>query len=312
MSEWLAGCTRQDFGTSGGSWTRQPAIIVVHSTEGTSFPGYDGGSSAPHFTINVATGERRQHISMGEAARALMNASGGVETNRGGAIQIETIGTCDPSHDGDAGWLYLPKMSAAQAANLGRLMRDIADDRGIPWQCSVTFKPYPASYGDNGVRLSGSAWNSYRGVLGHQHVPENDHGDPGNIDIAAIMGDDDMPLSDDDIARIWRFGIDQNIEGQSDSVQARYVLGRLNPGPEGLGPTVAGAVWDYGTTSAVDGTPQDTVTLLRWAQGDAHNAADYDTGGGVKGRQHSRSDPVTWAAVAALVLALVCFVLAVT
>ena len=206
MSEWLAGCTRQDFGTSGGSWTRQPAIIVVHSTEGTSFPGYDGGSSAPHFTINVATGERRQHISMGEAARALMNASGGVETNRGGAIQIETIGTCDPSHDGDAGWLYLPKMSAAQAANLGR----------------------------------------------------------------------------------------------------------LNPGPEGLGPTVAGAVWDYGTTSAVDGTPQDTVTLLRWAQGDAHNAADYDTGGGVKGRQHSRSDPVTWAAVAALVRALVCFVMSVT
>jgi peptidoglycan hydrolase-like protein with peptidoglycan-binding domain len=189
MSDWLSGCTKQDFGTSGGSWTRQPAIIVVHSTEGMGWPGYDGGQSAPHFTINVTTGERRQHISMGVAARALMNPSGGVETNRAGAIQIETIGTCDPKHKGDPSWLYLPLMSPAAQANLARLMRDIANDRKISWTCGVTFKAYPGSYGTgNGVRLSGSSWNSYKGVLGHQHVPENDHGDPGDIPIAKIMG----------------------------------------------------------------------------------------------------------------------------
>lgn len=188
-TDWLSGCTRQDFGTNGGSWTRQPAIIVVHSTEGTSWPGYDGGSTCPHFTINLASGERRQHVSMGVAARALANPSGGVETNRGGAVQIEVIGTCDPDHKGDSGWLFLPTMSANQQANLARLMRDIANARGIDWKCGVTFKAYPGSYGTgNGVRLSGSAWQSYRGVCGHQHVPENDHGDPGNIDIAAIMG----------------------------------------------------------------------------------------------------------------------------
>lgn len=189
MSSWLPGCTKQDWGTSGGSWTRAPAIICVHSTEGTSWPGYDNGQSAPHFTINVQTGERRQHISMGVAARALANPSGGVETNRAGVIQIETIGTCDPDRKGDSGWLYLPTMSAAQQANLARLMRDIASDQGIPWQTSVTWKAYPGSYGTSASqRLSASAWSSYRGILGHQHVPENDHGDPGDLDMAAIMG----------------------------------------------------------------------------------------------------------------------------
>src|SRR5215471_17719630 len=120
MADWLSNCTKQDWGTNGGSWTRQPAIICIHSTEGNSFPGYNSGQSAPHFTIDVRTNEKRQHVSMGLAARALAN---------------------------------------------------------------------PSSYGtSNGVRLSGSAWNAYKGILGHQHVPENDHGDPGDINIAAIMG----------------------------------------------------------------------------------------------------------------------------
>jgi hypothetical protein len=244
-TDWLPGCTRQDWGTNGGSWARQPAMICLHSTEGTSWPGYDNGSSAPHFTINIATNERRQHVSMGVAARALANASGGVETNRAGCIQIEVIGTCDPDRKGDAGWLYLPTASPAQLANLSDLMRDIADARGIAWRCGVTFKAYPGSYGGgNGVRLSSSAWNSYTGVLGHQHVPENDHGDPGNIDIATIMEGDDMPLTQDEINRI------------------------------------ATAVWGYATTSAADGSDQNALQILRWAHGDANKAASNTAAAG--------------------------------
>ena len=189
MADWLSSCKKQDFGTNGGSWTRQPAIIVVHSTEGNSFPGYSNGSSAPHFTIDVRTNEKRQHVSMGVAARALANPSGGVETNRAGAIQIEVIGTCDPNHKSNSGWLWVPGMSSAQQANLAGLMKEIADNKNIVWQCGVTFKAYPSSYGgSNGVRMSNSSWNSYKGVCGHQHVPENDHGDPGDIPIGSIMG----------------------------------------------------------------------------------------------------------------------------
>lgn len=188
-TDWLAGCTKQDWGTSGGSWTRQPCIICLHSTEGTSWPSYSSGQSAPHFTINLATAERRQHISLAVAARALANPSGGVETNRAGPVQIEIIGTCDPAHKGQSGWLYLPEMNSDHQANLSRLMRDIVAARpAIPWTLGVTFGAYPGSYGNTAYRLSGSAWSSYKGVLGHQHVPENDHGDPGNIPITSVMG----------------------------------------------------------------------------------------------------------------------------
>lgn len=305
-TDWLPGCIRQDWGTNGGSWTRLPAIIVVHSTEGTSWPGYDGGSSCPHFTINLATGERRQHVSMAYASRALANASGGVETNRGGAIQIEVIGTCDPAHKGDAGWLYLPTMSNAQAANLSRLMREIADARDIAWACGVTFKAYPGSYGSNGVRLSGSAWNSYRGILGHQHVPENDHGDPGNIDIATIMGGDDMPLNDDDIRQIWAWQTTNPLTGKEATMgdMVRWGYGE------------AAGIWTTPTTSPVDGAEVDTLTVLRWAYGEAHKAAQPEEAP-PEGRGHHRAsegrfDATGWAAVAALILAIVCFVLIVT
>lgn len=194
MSDWLPGCIKQDFGTNGGSWTRQPAIICLHSTEGNSWPGYDGGQTAPHFTIDVRSGERRQHISMGLAARALQNLSGGVETNRAGVIQIEIIGTCETGH---SGWLYVPSMNVDQIANLHRLCMDISEAKNIAWQSSVSFKQYPASYGSsNGVRLSNSSWNNYRGILGHQHVPENVHGDPGNINIAAILANEEDVMGD--------------------------------------------------------------------------------------------------------------------
>lgn len=275
MSDWLPGCTRQDWGTSGGAWAREPAIIVVHSTEGTSWPSYDGGQSAPHFTIDLETGERRQHISMGQAARALANASGGVETNRAGGIQIEVIGTCDPNHRGDAGWLFLPTMSDAQAATLGQLLREIADDQGIEWRSEVEFIAYPASYGTGAAqRLSGSQWNSYRGILGHQHVPENDHGDPGNLDMALIMGAD-MPLSDDDIRRIWAYPntVDGETHSMGELIRWTYVEARDN----------AEKVWGAMTTSPIDASAQTALTILRWAYGEAAKAAEAV---GVKGRHH--------------------------
>ncbi|MBQ1166153.1 hypothetical protein KBZ21_50035, partial [Streptomyces sp. A73] len=50
---------------------------------------------------------------------------------------------------------------------------------GVPLSSDVTVKAYPSSYGATKVRMSYSKWNNYRGHCGHQHVPENAHGDPG-------------------------------------------------------------------------------------------------------------------------------------
>ncbi|MBQ1164036.1 hypothetical protein KBZ21_39205, partial [Streptomyces sp. A73] len=51
----------------------------------------------------------------------------------------------------------------------------------------MTFKAYPSSYGATTVRMSYSKWNNYRGHCGHQHLPENAHGDPGAFPMAAIL-----------------------------------------------------------------------------------------------------------------------------
>ena len=42
-----------------------------------------------------------------------------------------------------------------------------------------TFLPYPESYGPTQVRMSPAQFARFEGICGHQHVPENTHGDPG-------------------------------------------------------------------------------------------------------------------------------------
>ena len=201
MAGWLGKpVEKYDYGTTGGSWTRQPALIVIHSTEGTGWTNYQNGSVAPHFTIEPKSGEIHQHVSLAYAARALAHPSGTPETNRAGAIQIETIGTCDPNNKGKGSWNYLPDMDSQQCANIAALLQMIHGAiPAIPLTRSVEFEPYPdPGYGDGHPRMSNSTWSSYKGVCGHQHVPSNSHGDPGDIPIDEILngtsngGDFDM------------------------------------------------------------------------------------------------------------------------
>jgi len=187
VTTWLPIATRQTWNRDGGSFTRPPSIICLHSTEGGSWPGYNAGADAPHFTINSKTGEVRQHTPLDRAGRALMHPAGTPETNRAGVIQIEIIGTCDGATASRYNVHYLPDMSDAEAANIRSLLDAIHAATGIPLTSSVSFKQYPASYGANGVRLSRSAFAGYKGVLGHQHVPDNDHGDPGNLPLSKIL-----------------------------------------------------------------------------------------------------------------------------
>ena len=145
----------------------------------------------PHFTINLDNGEVRQHSPMNRAARALRNASGGVQTNRDGVIQIEIIGTCDKSFARKHGYPYLPDMTDEMAGRLKWLLQKIcAAIPAIPLTTSVAWKSYPSSYGNSSVRMSNSQWTRYKGILGHQHAPENTHGDPGDLPMKRILGAD--------------------------------------------------------------------------------------------------------------------------
>ncbi|MFD3929525.1 hypothetical protein [Streptomyces sp. NPDC058614] len=170
-------------------------VVVWHTTEGTSLPSYGGGSSAPNFTARPNFTAKKlewfQHFDFDVSSRALVNTAGGVETNTLNAVQVEIVGTCDPSAHkkwGATPHLYTPELPAWAVRDLAAFAKWAHDQHGVPLTSGVTFKAYPASYGtSNGVRMSGTKWTSFTGHCGHQHVPENLHGDPGPLPIAAIL-----------------------------------------------------------------------------------------------------------------------------
>lgn len=172
----------------GGSFINAPYRGVLHTTESDTFTprasSYFGHSSFPHFTI-VQRGTEvvvYQHISIGRAARALRNAKGGVQTNRARAIQIEIVGRAAHS----------AAFSEPLLAALSRWMRWVESKVGVKPIAPFAFKGSEA-YGVNGAaRMTPGQWMQLDGWCGHQHVPENDHWDPGLIPIDRLlaMGND--------------------------------------------------------------------------------------------------------------------------
>jgi hypothetical protein len=171
-------------------------VLCWHSTEGTSLPSYDGGSMAPNFTAKPNWSAKKldwyQHFDFDVSSRALRNLSGGVETNTLNVCQVEIVGTCDPATHtkwAQAGiqHLYMPELPDWAIRDLAVFAKWAHDQHNVPLSSGLTFKAYPGSYGANGVRMNGTQWNNFTGHCGHQHVPENDHGDPGAMPIAAIL-----------------------------------------------------------------------------------------------------------------------------
>lgn len=193
---WRDGVTRQVFNPKldGGSFTGGPAKAVVHCTETGTWPGYQGGATAPHETWRwwgKDGFEIRGHIPHDRAARALRNLPGGVQTNRDSVHQIELVGSCDASFARKYGYPHLPSLGDDFLHDLGVELRRFCADLDIPLRVAETWQPYPASYGTragtNNVRFSLSQWDNYSGIAGHQHAAEQLHGDPGNVDIARAL-----------------------------------------------------------------------------------------------------------------------------
>lgn len=198
-------------------------VGVLHTTEGYTVPSYSGGAEAPNVTglpdIRNKKVKWYQHFSVDRSSRALVNQVGGVQTNTLNCFQVELVGTCDPAHKTSWGskkagvdYIYWPDAPDWALEEVGYLVNWLYQNHKIKRECGVTFKPYPASYGaSNGVRLSNADWLNYYGWLGHQHVPENLHGDPGDINIKKILAyatgtasaGGDVALSADEIHKIW-------------------------------------------------------------------------------------------------------------
>ena len=197
-------------------------VVAWHSTEGLTLPTYDGGAMAPNLTAVPDFAAKRlkwyQHFDFDTSSRALVNLAGGVQTNTLNVCQVEIVGTCDPATHAKwvkAGYphLYMPELPDWAIRDLAAFVRWAHDNHGVPLTSDVTFKAYPGSYGtSNGVRMSASKWTNFTGHCGHQHVPENLHGDPGLLPMAAILTaakggttppqEDDVALTADDINKV--------------------------------------------------------------------------------------------------------------
>lgn len=159
--------------------------LVLHSTETRVLPSYEG--NWPTLTYDPWLHKWYQHVPIDGSATALVDPSGtAVRENRDNVCQVEIVGYCDPKmveaygHDVTA-------LDQQAIGDLGAFVAWLHTEWGMPLRAVPTWLPYPRSYGDNGVRLTGPQYDAYTGVLGHQHVSGNSHGDPGDIDIAAIM-----------------------------------------------------------------------------------------------------------------------------
>jgi hypothetical protein len=197
----------------------------LHTTEGPTVVDYSRGAVAPTVTLapnmSARTVKVYQHFDVDESARALVHASGMPATNTANVFQIELVGTCDPAHAttwtiggrtlrAGVDYVYWPAAPDWALRGLADLMRWLRDNHGIPLTSGLTFKAYPGSYGANGVRMNQDQWSRFKGWCGHMHVPQNDHGDPGNIDINRVLamaagtatGGSDMALEQADIDKI--------------------------------------------------------------------------------------------------------------
>jgi hypothetical protein len=193
---WLDGYEHVTWPHSGGFRAqRAPRAVVFHTTEGTlaehAFGVYAASPSCPHLTVEPESGRRFQHVPLDLSSYALRNLPGGCETNSTGVIQIEIVG----------------RAAEAWAWSTQRL-RWLGEAVLAPILAACPTIPHLV-YG--GTRMTCVQWDAWIGGLcGHAHAPENDHWDPGDLDMHAVLGyalntlgDDDMPSASEIAEAVW-------------------------------------------------------------------------------------------------------------
>jgi hypothetical protein len=176
---------------------------------------------APNFTAVPDFAAKRlvwfQHFDFDVSSRALVNAAGGVETNTLNVCQVEIVGTCDPATHkkwGATPHLYTPELpdwairDLAAFAKWAQRQPRRAPDRPTSRSRRTRAATAPAT----ASVCPAAKWTSFTGHCGHQHVPENLHGDPGAFPMApsssAAKGgtippqEDDVALTTDDINKV--------------------------------------------------------------------------------------------------------------
>lgn len=155
--------------------------FLLHTTETMGWPGYGGGASAPNATYYPRWRRLRQHFGINRSARALRDPSNTVvRENRDNVFQLEIICYSDHSLARRIGGLWVGDLTATHMRDIAAIALQCHRDWGLPLQSSVRWREGRQGY-YNDVRLSGSQFDAYRGILGHVHASGNTHWDPGGF-----------------------------------------------------------------------------------------------------------------------------------
>jgi hypothetical protein len=119
-----------------------------------------------------------------------MNLSGGVETNRANAIQLEIIcysakGIADQA---PASRLWVGNLPDTAYADIREWLVWLAETHQVNptvWPGKQALSSAQANA--PAFRMTAAQWNVFNGVCGHQHVPENTHWDPGALDWSKLV-----------------------------------------------------------------------------------------------------------------------------
>ncbi len=178
---WVPGATVRRKTPVGPRFRNMPWRGVLHTTEGSTLSGaeatLDAGKDWPHLTIEPKTSTVVQQISLNVGCRALGDANGTLATNSANAIQIEIVGLAKDS----------PTIPPAHMVFIRKVMRQIEDLVPIPRKSGRAFLGNTAVNTTPRNRMSVKEWSVFSGWCGHQHVPGQDHWDPGAIDIDELL-----------------------------------------------------------------------------------------------------------------------------
>lgn len=176
---WMPGAAIIDRGGSIPVQDNGPVVVVLHTTETDGPASYNG--TEPHFEVSMDVGIK-QFISLSRTAKALYNGPGGTETNRrkGRIWQIEIVWRAANSANMPDKLLFL-------VAEVITFLRSERPDLRLVGPPQGIWAPGTIAVEDSPLRFSFSAWENFGGICGHVNVPENDHWDPGRIDLERLF-----------------------------------------------------------------------------------------------------------------------------
>lgn len=161
-------------GNNAGNFTEGGWKLCIHMTEGSSIEGavgaYRKNNSWPHATIDPKKRRKVRHLNLNVAARSLANnINDGFQVGRANVLQIEIVGFSAEAQN----------ISQSDLDWIAECFNEIRQAQSFPLN-HLDFK-VPAT------RLSDRDWVNYAGIVGHQHAPDNDHWDPGDLNIEYIV-----------------------------------------------------------------------------------------------------------------------------